>query len=121
MPKHIRAGMFLAAAVLCIGNPVPAAAQTPEPVRPAAAISDAPAVLVVKKRDDQYLTAQTLVIACTTGAGSGLLARSLPALGMTALAGNTGVEITAVGCAVGVIGTLAAIGLNSIRQYFVQN
>ena len=110
----------LAAALLLICGPAGVArAQLFDPYiigMMAGPVSDGPSVLLLKKREDKFMSPDTLVIACSAGAASGIVAHSLPALaaamtgvgapfGAAALAG-TGV----FGCLIGAGAGATAIG-----------
>ena len=79
-------------------------------------VSDGPSVLLLKKREDRFMSPDTLVIACTAGAASGVVAHSLPALaamatGLGAPLGAAALAGTGVfGCIVGAGAGATAIG-----------
>ncbi len=79
-------------------------------------VSDGPSVLLLKKRQDRFMSPDTLVIACTAGAASGIVAHSLPALaamatGLGAPLGAAALAGTGVfGCIVGAGAGATAIG-----------
>lgn len=89
-------------------------------------VSDGPSVLVLKKRQDKFMSTDTLVIACVAGAASSLVAHALPVLaaavsgiglpvGMASLMGTS-----VFGCLVGAGGGAVAMGtqatLNTARH-----
>jgi hypothetical protein len=115
--------------VLAILMPVPTRAQIFDPYiigMMAGPVSDGPSVLVLKKRQDKFMSVDTLVIACVAGAASSVVAHALPALaaattgvgGMIGAASLMGSSV--FGCLVGVGGGAAAIGtqatLNTARR-----
>jgi len=117
-----RAGPGLAAPALALaltaGAP-PAAAQLFDPYivgMMAGPVSDGPSVLVLKKRQDKFMSADTLIIACSAGAVSGVVAHGLPVLaaaatGIGAPLGAAALLGTSVfGCVVGAGAGAVAIG-----------
>ena len=79
-------------------------------------VSDGPSVLLLKKREDKFMSPETLVIACTAGAASGMVAHGLPALaaaatGIGAPLGAAALLGTgAFGCVIGAGAGATAIG-----------
>ena len=79
-------------------------------------VSDGPSVLLLKKREDKFMSPETLVIACTAGAASGVVAHGLPILaaaasGIGAPFGAAALLGTGVfGCVVGAGAGATAIG-----------
>ncbi len=92
-------------------------------------VSDGPSVLLLKKREDKFMSGDTLIIACSAGAASGVVAHSLPAL--AALATGIGAPLGATallgtglfGCVIGAGAGATAIGtqwlLNLRRRVFL--
>ena len=68
---------------------------------------DGPAILLLKKREEKFMSSDTLIIACNAGAASGVVAHSLPALtalvsGLDARLGVSAILGTAAfGCVIG--------------------
>ncbi|MEI6559150.1 MAG: hypothetical protein WCO00_12165 [Rhodospirillaceae bacterium] len=109
----------LAAALLAAGGPGPAAAQLFDPYiigMMAGPVSDGPSVLLLKKREDKFMSPETVIIACSAGAVSGVVAHGLPAL--AAAASGIGAPLGAAallgtglfGCVVGAGAGATAIG-----------
>lgn len=79
-------------------------------------VSDGPSILLLKKREDKFMSPETLVIACSAGAASGVVAHGLPALaaaatGIGAPLGAAALLGTGVfGCIVGAGAGATAIG-----------
>jgi len=79
-------------------------------------VSDGPSVLLLKKREDKFMSPETLIIACSAGAASGVVAHGLPALaaaasGIGAPLGAAALLGTGVfGCVVGAGAGATAIG-----------
>ncbi|MBI1207655.1 MAG: hypothetical protein GC191_10260 [Azospirillum sp.] len=96
-----------------LSGPWPAAAYRPEPIL-VAAPGDAGAAGAAST--DGFVSIDTVIIGCTAGAAAGALAVTLPAL--TVAATGVGAATTAsalaatagIGCIVGVVSGLAAIG-----------
>ena len=81
-------------------------------------VSDGPAILLLKKRQEKFMSADTLVIACTAGAASGMVAHGLPALaaGGAALGGAAMLGTGLFGCVVG-----AGAGATAIATQWLLN
>lgn len=115
--RHV-ASVLALAAVLALA-PDRAAAQLFDPYiigMMAGPVSDGPSVLVLKRRAEKFMSADTVIIACSAGAVSGVVAHSLPAL--AALATGLGAPLGALalagtsvfGCLVGAGAGATAIG-----------
>ncbi len=114
-----RSYLFGIALCLAVLPPIPCKAQLFDPYiigMMAGPVSDGPSVLLLKKREDKFLSTDTLAIACVAGAASSLVAHALPA--MAAAASGVGLPIgvaslmgsTVFGCLVGAGGGAAAMG-----------
>jgi hypothetical protein len=120
MLSRRRTALVAAALGLAIGGgPGPAAAQLFDPYiigMMAGPVSDGPSILVLKKRAEKFMSGDTLIIACTAGAASGVVAHGLPALaamasGLGAPLGLVAMTGTAVfGCLVGAGAGATAMG-----------
>ncbi|MEI7608963.1 MAG: hypothetical protein WCJ64_16415 [Rhodospirillaceae bacterium] len=121
------AGALSAFAVLQL--PTPAHAQLFDPYiigMMAGPVSDGPSVLLLKKREEKFLSTDTLAIACVAGAASSVVAHGLPAIavamsgigfpiGAASLAGSS-----VFGCLVGAGGGATAMAtqvtLNAVHR-----
>lgn len=114
-PGRLALPVFLAAALAA----APAQAQLFDPYiigMMAGPVSDGPSVLVLKKREERFMSAETLIIACSAGAVSGAVAHGLP--GLAAMATGVGVPLGAMalagtgvfGCVVSAAAAATAIG-----------
>jgi len=79
-------------------------------------VSDGPSILVLKKRENKFVSTDTLIIACSAGAVSGAVAHALPALALLAsgVAAPIGVATIAgtgvFGCIISAAAGAVAIG-----------
>ena len=119
----MRAAGFALVMLLSVLVPVQASAQIFDPYiigMMAGPVSDGPSVLVLKKRQDRFMSLDTMVIACVAGAVSSVVAHGLPALALaaTGVGGALGavalVEPSVFGCLVGAGGGATAIGTQAL-------
>jgi hypothetical protein len=117
MRKRRRAGGMIIGVLLVLA-PLPAPAQLFDPYiigMMAGPVSDGPSILLLKKRGERFLSTDTLAIACSAGAASGVVAHGLPAIAMAASGVAAPVSLAALagtslfGCAVGAGAGLAAM------------
>ncbi|MEI6987342.1 MAG: hypothetical protein WCK65_14565 [Rhodospirillaceae bacterium] len=86
--------IFLTLVLVLVASLAPAKLATAQLFDPyligmmAGPVSDGPSLLLLKKRRDKFMSSETLVIACSAGAVSGLVAHGLPLL---AVAAGTGI------------------------------
>ena len=83
-------------------------------------VSDGPAILLLKRRGDAFMSFDTLTIACVAGAASGVVAHELPAIaavlsGFSAPFSAAAILGTSVfGCLIGSGGGAAAVATQAI-------
>ena len=124
-----RSGVVILTLIGMLIGPSSAQAQLFDPYiigMMAGPVSDGPSVLVLKKRQDKFMSLDTLVIACVAGAASSVVAHALPAIAAAASGLGLSVGVASLvnssvfGCLVGAGGGAAAIGtqatLNGARR-----
>ncbi len=124
-----QSGVVILALIGVLIGPSSARAQLFDPYiigMMAGPVSDGPSVLVLKKRQDKFMSLDTLVIACVAGAASSVVAHALPAIAAAASGVGLSMGVASLvnssvfGCLVGAGGGAAAIGtqatLNGARR-----